>query len=191
MDQVFQVATDAFDHVDVFVANAASTRFCPLLDLKPHQIDKTLSVTVRSYILGAQHAARAMTEGGSILAISGMDTVHMVPMHGLLGAAKSAMETLTRYLSAELAPNKIRVNAINPGVIDTASSRFYAGDAYDHVARTFSDITPAGRVGTAEDVAEVARFLVSDAASFVNGTTIHVDGGLQSGQLLAHAFATR
>lgn len=187
VDKIFDAAAK-LENVDVFVANAASTKFAPLKALKSHQIDKTLAVTVRSYILGAQRAAELMKgRKGNIIAISGMDTVHTVPFHGLLGACKSAMETLTHYLAAELSPD-IRVNAINPGIIDTASSRYYAGDNYEKVAKATAQVTPARRVGTPEDVAKAVRFLISDDADYITGITLHVDGGLQVAPFLLSVF---
>lgn len=190
VDHIFEKAKERFGSLDLFVANAAATRFVPLADLKPHHIDKTLAVTVKSYILGANRATPLMKgRNGNIIAISGMDTVHTVPFHGLLGAAKAAMETLTRYLAAELSGHKIRVNAVNPGVIDTASSRFYAGDNYEAVSQRVSAITPAGRVGTPEDVAKLVEFLISAEAEYITGTTVHVDGGLQVAPLLMNVFA--
>jgi enoyl-[acyl-carrier protein] reductase III len=180
IDALFDAAAKEFKGADLFVANAAATAFLPLMQLKAHQIDKTLSMVIKSYILGAQRCVPLMEgRNGSILAISGMDTVDTVPFHGLLGAAKAAMEMLTRYLAAELGYNKIRVNAINPGFIDTDSSRFYAKDSFDSIAKAVAGITPSGRIGYPEDVAKLAEFLVSPEADFINGQTLHVDGGLQ------------
>ncbi len=183
--RLFDAAAEAYGAADVFVANAAATAFLPLMSLKAHQIDKTLSVTVKSYLLGAQRSVPLMRgRNGKIVAISGMDTLHIVPFHGLLGAAKSAMETLTRYLAAELAPEGIRVNAVNPGFIDTDSTRFYAGDSFEAIAEGTAAITPAKRLGTADDVAKAVEFLVSDDAAYITGQTLHVDGGLQVAPLI-------
>ena len=185
IEALFDAAAREFKGVDVFVANAAATAFLPLMSLKPHQIDKTLAMVIKSYIVGAQKAAPLM-EGrrGNIIAISGMDTVHTVPFHGLLGAAKAAMETLTKYLAAELAPQRIRVNAVNPGFVDTDSTRYYAKDAFPSIVKGVEQIAPVPRIGTPDDVAKVVEFLISDAADYITGTTIHVDGGIQVAPLL-------
>jgi len=187
IDALFEAAAKELKGVDVFVANAAATAFLPLMSLKPHQIDKTLAMVIKSYIVGAQRAVPLMEgrgRNGNIVAISGMDTVHTVPFHGLLGAAKAAMETLTKYLAAELAPQRIRVNAVNPGFVDTDSTRFYAKDAFPSIVKGVEQISPVPRIGTPDDVAKVVEFLVSDAADYVNGTTIHIDGGVQVAPLL-------
>ena len=193
IDKVFDAAAKEFGGVlDVFVPNAAATAFLPLMTTKPHQIDKTLAVTVKSYILGAQRSVPMMKgRHGKIVAISGMDTIHTIPFHGLLGACKSAMETLTRYLAAELAPERIRVNAVNPGFVDTDSTRIYAKDSFDSVVKAVEQITPVPRIGTAEDVAKVVDFLISDDAEYVNGAVWHVDGGVQVAPLLMAKMITK
>ena len=185
IDRLFDEAKKAFGEIDLFVANAAATAFIPLLALKSHQIDKTLAVTIRSFILGSQRAVELMNgKPGSIIAISGMDTIHTIPFHALLGACKSALETLTRQLAAEVGSRQIRVNAVNPGFVDTDSTRFYAKDNYGAVVAGVEAIAPIPRIGTAEDVANVVEFLVSDAANYITGQTIHVDGGVQVAPLL-------
>lgn len=192
LDKVFEAAREAFGGIDLFVANAAATAFLPLMATKAHQIDKTLAVTIKSYILGAQLSVPLMKgREGSIVAISGMDTIHTIPFHGLLGAAKAAMETLTRYLASELAADRIRVNAVNPGFIDTDSTRFYAKENFDTIVKGTAEIAPAGRIGTPDDVARVVEFLISGNAQYITGQTIHVDGGVQVAPLLlARMLAT-
>src|SRR5579859_3155075 len=179
IDLLFDAAAKELKACDLFVANAAATVFVPLMQLKAHQIDKTMAMVVKSYLLGCQRAVPLM-EGrkGNVIAISGMDTNNTVPLHGLLGAAKAAMELLTRYLAVELAGHKIRVNAVNPGFVDTDSSRFYAGEGFDEIAKTVAASIPAGRIAYPEDVAKLVEFLVSPEAEYINGQTIILDGGL-------------
>ncbi|MHB8420472.1 MAG: SDR family oxidoreductase [Myxococcales bacterium] len=182
---------ERFGRLDAFVANAASTVFLPLVDLKLHQMDKTFSVTVKSFLYGSQLCAPLLAAaegkpGGTILAISGIDSQQVLPLHGLLGACKGAMEILVRYLAVELSGQKIRVNAINPGFLDTASSRFYAKELWSEVTDWTSQVAPAGRMGTPEDMAEAAAFLCAPQSGYISGQTLTVDGGLQCA-----AFAAR
>ncbi len=109
----------------------------------------------------------------------------MLSGHGLLGAAKAALENMTMYLAHELGPHGIAVNGINPGLIETDSSKMYAGGdaAYAEYERDVIPNTAAGRVGRPEDIAAVTAFLCSEDADFIRGQTLLVDGGLLSSSI--------
>lgn len=171
-----------FGRLDIFVANAAATAFRPMLDQKPHNVEQTLAITVRSFIAAAQAAVPLMGGGGRLIAISGIDSHQAMRGHGVLGAAKAAMESLVRALALELGPQGITVNGVSPGVVDTDSSRLYVerglGIRYEEAVARLIAATPLRRLGTVEDVASLVVFLASAAAGFITGQTIVIDGGL-------------
>ena len=102
--------------------------------------------------------------------------------HGLLGAAKAAVESLVRALALELGPRGITVNGVSPGFVDTDSSRLYVerglGQDYERAVARVVAATPVRRTGTVEDVASLVAFLSGDEAGFLTGQTIVLDGGL-------------
>lgn len=179
-DRAFEEVERAFGGLDIYVANAAATAFKPLLDIKPHHVDKTFAITVHGFLFGVQRAAALMAKrgGGQVVAVSGYDCVRTLPRHGVLGAAKAAMETLARQFAFELGPRGIRVNCVNFVYADTDSTRFYAGEGHDAMREDVKELTPLRDVATAEDVADAISYLCSPGSRFVSGQTLMVDGGV-------------
>lgn len=177
--RMFRQVQAEFGGLDIFVANAAATAFKPLMDVKEHHIRRTFDITVTGFIVACQEAARLM-EGrqGRIVAMSGWDTLRCIPGHGLLGAAKAAMETLCRYLTCELAGRNIVVNSVCPGSVETESTRIYSGAGWKTWSEVRAAASPHRRLGTPDDVARVVAFLCSDAGAWVCGQNIVVDGAV-------------
>ena len=175
-------AIDALGRLDVLVANAAATAFRPMIEQKPHNVRKTFAISVDSFVAAVQAAAPAMADGGRIVVVSGIDSHQAMAGHGVLGAAKAAMESLVRSLALELGPRGITVNAVSPGLLDTASSRLYfergLGVDWNEASARIARATPVRRLGTAEEVAGLVAYLASDLAGFLTGQTILFDGGL-------------
>jgi enoyl-[acyl-carrier protein] reductase III len=179
---VIKVVADSFGRLDIVVANAAATAFRPILQQKPHNVEKTFAISVESFVAAVQEAVPLMRDGGRIVVVSGIDSHQAMTGHGVLGAAKAAMESLVRSLALELGPRGITVNAVSPGLLDTDSSRLYfergLGVKWEDASARIAGVTPVRRLGTAADVASLVAYLASDAAGFLTGQTILLDGGL-------------
>ena len=169
-----------FAQVDVFVANAAATAFLPLLEVKPHHLEKTYAITLGAFLHLVQRIAPRLPSSGRIVTISGMDTHRYVAGHGVLASAKAALEALTRYLAVELGPRGITVNCVNPGYVQTDSVDMYLGDEAGRQA-FFEEIegaTPLRAIGRPEEVAALVAFLCSAEAGWMQGQVLYLDGGI-------------
>jgi len=174
---------DRFGRLDVLVANAASTAFKPLTEVTARHLDLTMRTVVQSFLLLSQGAVPLMAgHAGSIVGVSGIDSLRVVSNHGLLGAAKAAMEQLVRYLAVELGPHDIAVNSVLPGFVTTDSSRMWADTSHPGGWETFEAEgvarVPAGRMAAPEEIAEIIAFLCSPAGRYIRGQNIIVDGGV-------------
>lgn len=177
--RLFDQIAEQSGALDIFVANHAATAFKPTLEVKPHHLQRTFDLIVRSLVLCVQRAVPLMNgRDGAIVTLGGQGTVECLPNYALLAAAKGAMETWTRYLAYELSPKGITANCVSPGIIATDSAKFYAGERFAEFDGLVSSYTPRGRMGTPEEVASVIAFLCSPGARYVQGQTIVVDGGL-------------
>jgi len=179
IDRLFDMVERDFGRLDHFVSNAAASSFKKILDLKAHNLDRSFDLNVRAFVLGAQRAVKLMQRGGRIAVLSSYGSVRAYPTYANLGSNKAAIEAWVRYMAVEFAPRGINVNAINGGLIDTASCAYF----YENVAgmapidSVLSKI-PKGRMGTAQEVADTIAFLLAPESEYITGQTIAVDGGL-------------
>ena len=163
---LFERVRETFGGLDIFVANAASTAFKPVLELQKHHLDKTFSITLTSFVLAVQLAADLMhNRQGKIVTVSGIDARCYIPLHGALAAAKGA-------------ERGIQVNGVNPGFVDTDSAHMFGDEVYRLLERQIVTYTPQRRIGTPDDIAKVVAFLCSEEAAWICGQTLMVDGGL-------------
>jgi NAD(P)-dependent dehydrogenase (short-subunit alcohol dehydrogenase family) len=140
--------------------------------------DKTVEVNLRGYLEAAQAAARHFVDhgGGAIINVASVAGLAGAPLQGVYGMTKAAVISMTKTLAIELGPSRIRVNAIAPGLVETR----FSGAIVDNpdLRQRVVERTPLGRHAQPDEIAGAALFLASDAASFVTGHTLVVDGGL-------------
>lgn len=149
-----------------------------LADMPDRQWDYQLDLNLRAVFTGARAAARVLEEGGSIINISSGAALKPSPNNGPYAVAKAGVDSLTRTLSSELAARGIRVNGVAPGPVPTEVFLEFFGATEDDVPSLGKKLgIPLGRLGTPDDVANAVVFLASDAASWVTGQTLLVNGG--------------
>jgi NAD(P)-dependent dehydrogenase (short-subunit alcohol dehydrogenase family) len=159
----------------VFVSNAARGAFAEADTLSVRSWQRTMDLNARAFLVGAQLAAALMGEGGRIIGLSSLGAARYAPGYAALGAAKASLEAIARYLAVSLAARRINVNVVCGGLVDTASTR--AHPEYERLVQDVVRRTPAGRVGTPEDLAGVVAFLCGPDAEWIRGQTLIVDGG--------------
>src|SRR5262249_21490159 len=176
--RLFEAGAAEFGKLDFFVNNAAASSFKNIADLKQHQLDPPYAMNVRSFVLGAQHAVALMPAGGRIVALSSYGSIRAYPTYANLGSAKAAIEAWVRYMAVEFGARGINVNAVNGGIIETASSEDFYNVPGMAPLPPGRPRLPKGRLGPAQGCADVAAFRRPPAAEYITGQSIVVDGGL-------------
>ncbi|MGA2411940.1 MAG: SDR family oxidoreductase [Candidatus Binataceae bacterium] len=164
--------------IDFLIVNAAATAFKPLVEAKPHNLMRTFNLSVGGFVASVQAARKFMSAGGRIVMISGIDSMRHLPGHGVLGAAKSAMENMVRVFAFELGVQGITVNGVNFGMIDSDSSRMYFGDDFERVMKVAAERSALKRLPALDEIAAVVELICRPEAGYITAQTIMVDGGL-------------
>ena len=192
LNRAFDTVFEKFGRLDVFVNNAGimgGEAYCPFLEVTPQFYDNLMNNDYRSYFFAAQRAAKNMVEHkteGNIVFISSINAYTCLPEANLYGPLKIAINKLVQHLAMELAPYRIRVNAVAPGTIMVDET----GTVTPRLAQ-FRDRTPIPRFGYPEEIGNVVVFLVSEQAGFIDGVTVPVDGAQQVPCLADNTFVHR
>jgi 3-oxoacyl-[acyl-carrier protein] reductase len=175
--RLFAQAKVAYGKLDVLVNNAGIYEFAPLESITPELFHKQFNLNVLGLLLATQEAVKLMgPTGGSIINISSIAGPMPLENASVYSATKAAVDAITIALSKELGPKKIRVNSLNPGMVETEGLRA-AGIAESDFRKTMEAQTPLGRIGRPDDIARVAVFYASDDAGWVTGQTLVLAGG--------------
>jgi len=175
--RLFDQTKAAYGKVDILVNNAGAYEFAPLGAVTPEHFHKLFDLNVLGLLLTTQEAVKYINNGGgSIINISSIVGPMPVPNGSVYSATKAAVDALTVSLSKELGSRKIRVNSLNPGMVETEGFRTAGLDTSDLRKHTEAQ-TPMGRIAQPEDISKAAVFFASDDAGWISGQTLIVAGG--------------
>jgi len=179
VQRIFEETNRAFGRLDVLVNNAGVYQFAPLGEITEKQFHRQFNTNVLGLILATQEAVKHFgPEGGSVINI-GSTASRLSPSNtAVYTATKGAVDAVTHVLAKELGARKIRVNSINPGVVETEGTHT-AGVIGSDFQKTFESQTPLGRIGQPEDIAPIAVFLASGDSGWLTGETLLASGGLR------------
>jgi 3-oxoacyl-[acyl-carrier protein] reductase len=179
VERLFAETKKAFGRLDILVNNAGIYEFSPLEDVTEDHFRKQFDVNVLGPLLASREAVKRFgADGGSIINISSSASTLTPANSSVYSATKAALDAITRTLAKELGPRNIRVNAINPGMVDTEGVRAAGFDESDF-RKEIEARTPLGRIGQTQDIAPAAVFLASGDAGWITGETLLVAGGLR------------
>jgi 3-oxoacyl-[acyl-carrier protein] reductase len=165
--------------LDVLVNNAGVYQFAPLAEITEEQFHRQFNTNMLGLLLATQEAAKLFGEdGGSIINIASTASRITPPTSAVYTATKGAVDAITHVLSKELGPKKIRVNSINPGMVETEGVHA-AGFVGSDFQKQFQAQTPLGRIAQPDDIAPIAVFLASGESGWLTGETILASGGLR------------
>lgn len=179
ISKLFTETKKAFGRLDVVVNNAGVYEFAPLGEVTEASFHKMFDLNVLGLILTSQEALKYFgAEGGSIINIGSAASTLTPPTTVAYTATKGAVDVVTRTLSKELGPKKIRVNSINPGMVETEGTHSF-GIIGSDFQKGFEAQTPLGRIAQPNDIGPIAVFLASDESGWLTGELVSASGGLR------------
>lgn len=177
---LFTRAAEAFGPIHGLVNNAATNPyFGPMLAIEEAAFDKTFEVNVKGPLMASRAFVEQAAPGASIVNVASVTGLRAAPLQGVYGMSKAALISMTQTLAHELGPMGVRINTIAPGLVETrfAGALIQNEELLKHVV----DRTPVGRHGQPDEIAGAAVYLLSDAAAYMTGQTMVIDGGWTSG----------
>ena len=179
VERLFAEAQRAFGRVDILVNNAGIYQFAPLEQVTPEHFRGMFELNVLGLLLSTREAVKRMGDGGgSIINISSVVSTAAPPAASVYSATKAAVDAITRSLAKELGPRGIRVNSINPGMVETEGVHA-AGLSEGDFRNMVESQTPLGRIGQPRDIAPAVAFLASADSGWITGETLDIAGGFR------------
>ena len=175
---LIDAAIKNFGHLDILVNNSGVYEFLPIGAVTEEHYNKIFNVNVLGLLLTTQAAVKHLGEGGSIINIGSVVSSLTPPNSAVYTGTKGAVDAITGVLARELGPKKIRVNSINPGMVDTEGVRTAGFIGSDFETGAVAQ-TPLGRIGQVDDIASVATFLASSDSKWITGELVRAGGGLR------------
>src|SRR5438034_4669200 len=175
---IIDAAIKNFGRLDILVNNSGVYDFVPIGDFTEAHYNKIFNVNVLGLLLTTQAAVKHLGEGASIINIDSVVSSLTPPNSAVYTGTKGAVDAITGVLAKELGPKKIRVNSINPGMVDTEGARTAGFIGSDFEAGAVAQ-TPLGRIGQVDDIATVATFLASNDSNWITGELVRAGGGLR------------
>lgn len=172
---IFEGIKERFGKLDILVSNAALGVYSTMLGVDDRAWDVSMQTNALAFLRCIQLASPLMPDHSKIVTLSSLGSVRAIPGYAGIGVSKAALENIVKYAAAELAPRMINVNCVSGGFIDTDALKVFPN--YDEMKSEVARRTPMGRIGTAEEMADVVFFLVTHKARWITGQTIIVDGG--------------
>lgn len=177
VEKLFSETEKAFGKLDILINNAGIYEFASLENITEELFHKEFDLNVLGLLFACQSALQYFdSSGGSIINISSLVSTSHLPHTSIYSGTKGAVDAITRALASELGPRKIRVNAINPGMVQTEGTHS-AGIMKSDLRKDMEAKTPLGRIGLPKDIAQAAVFFASDDSSWITGETLVIAGG--------------
>lgn len=177
LDGLFTEIRSKFERIDTLVANADGDVHAPLGKITEAAYDQQFDTNVKGIVSTVQGALPLMEPGSSIVIVGSTASIDPGPTMSIYGATKAAVRNLVRSWVSDLKGTGIRINIVSPGPTNTQAPRDAFGEHAEEGMAFLKNKSPIGRIGEPEEIAEVAAFLASDAASYVNGVELFADGG--------------